>query len=377
MSWAGDVMERFQDPAAGEMPWTAPTPARLAGWRRKLVAYLGTSGAAQDTGMTLMIENGARMVPLVKSPFQAAAVLNAQERVRLEQARLYLVDGVMTGVVVRKRDGKRKTPLRENRVPTRNGLMVFSAPVDSYTALRVREDGTGPVIPYVMVSWGVWEGGFAPVVGEMEPAPEVFAAGLDPTGQHWGSPLLGGTGEDAILIGESEATTYWLTAWVPSLKSGTPVVRASETVLQDGQVLAAGNVPGWARATVAAWDLITQGKELGDRYAITREERVVQKPTDVRADRRRGILDDGAVSVVSAARRARPPAPRKSGSGTGTPYTHRRLVGQHTKSHCMNPRAHASLVEAGQECRHEDREILDHWAGDPSLPISDTVHVLR
>lgn len=58
------------------------------------------------------------------------------------------------------------------------------------------------------------------------------------------------------------------------------------------------------------------------------------------------------------------PLPRDGENPTGRTLDYQQPVGEHTKSHCMNPRLHA----AG-ECGHEDITILDYVRGPADAPL--------
>jgi hypothetical protein len=67
-------------------------------------------------------------------------------------------------------------------------------------------------------------------------------------------------------------------------------------------------------------------------------------PVKVRADRRRGITDDGTVRLVTIrGRQESVPRPRRDTDGTGPTRRYDRgrwMVQEHTRDHCMNPALH-------------------------------------
>lgn len=365
----------YADPQSHQW-WAAPKPVQLPDWRRKMLDYRTSSAAVQDHG-TILARGRGTLNPLVATPYQAAAVMNAQEAERLSRGRLYWVDQDMTRVANSKATRPRTTPFRANRVPSRYGFMTFAEPVGSYSGRAYGQ--TLAHVPYVAVSWGPWTASYGPYDGMVEPlpgAPEP-GPGQAPFWRYAGGP----NGEGIVTRNEDEPEAYWITVYTPSHgQCPGPLQWDAEAAVVDGRVFETGADPTlgdvFVRATVAAWDLITQGREV--QKPVADIATVERKPVKARQDRRRGIEDGGDVSVVSATKGRRAPAPRSGGTGTGAPYEYRRWIEQYGKSQCMNPRKHAETIAAGETCHHEDIEILEHWAGDESLPVrpSDTVHVL-
>ncbi|WNI19923.1 hypothetical protein [Actinacidiphila sp. ITFR-21] len=130
-----------------------------------------------------------------------------------------------------------------------------------------------------------------------------------------------------------------------------------------------------ARAVIACWDLITQ-ERVGKAVVDVAEEK--RKPVKLRADRRRGITDDGTVRLVTIrGRQPSTPRPRQEiGADGAVPTRHydrgRWWVHEHTRDHCMNPSLHAS-----KGCTHQDITILKYPKGPQDKPFLDTVYVLR
>jgi hypothetical protein len=181
-------------------------------------------------------------------------------------------------------------------------------------------------------------------------------------------------------------THWWITLYEESADDGEPGDRPQPPVephqpylVHAGDVLAQaddeGQLPYPARAVIACWDLITQervGKPLTETTTLER------KPSKTRADRRRGIEDDGTVHLVTVRGRTAhsPDQPQAAlpHQRTTINYQHQWPVHEHSRSHCMNPGGHAE-----GNCSHEDITILDFIKGPAGAPFlrRDIVHILR
>lgn len=362
----------YADPRSFDW-WTPPKPVQLPDWRRKMFDYRTSPAAVHAHGAALLAGQGT-LAPLLATPFQSAAVLNTQEADRLARGRLYYVDTDMTRVANSKATRPRTTPFRANRVPTRYGLMVFAEPIGSYRGKAYGQ--TLAHIPFVAVAWGPWRATLEPYEGPADPMPDA------PQPAHGNGPywryLRDTASKHIVTVEDHDPDAYWITCYTPTNgQHPGPLHWDTEAIVGDGHVWEAGAEEGsgdiFVRATVAAWDLITQGREVNKPVADI--ETLERKPVKARQDRRRGIEDGGDVAVVSAVKTGSTTS-RRPGSGTGKPYEYRRWVEQYGKSHCMNPRKHADTIAAGETCYHEDIEVLAHWAGDESLPVRETVHVL-
>ncbi|MFI7278441.1 hypothetical protein [Streptomyces sp. NPDC049879] len=381
----------YADPEAAKN-WTAPKPVQLPDIRRKLIAWHQSRAATQHQGMLIRNGRGTLAPYMPDRPFMAAEVMGAQEADRLSQARLFFVNGPMTAVANRKAARPRPAPLTKARVPSPYGLVVFQDPVGSYVS---HGNGSGPMrkldrtapathIPYVAVSWGIWRADFAPTNAEPTPAPP----GVEHDGPAWvpygGPSWVQYSGDTQGLIlppSGDEPDRFWVTGYTPwnHAPEGRPALHwDTEGVVQLGHEFdhpaERGTGEVFMRAMIAAWDLITQEEVTGQ--PVVDVDLVERAPKKSRQDHRRGIVDDGDVSVVSVTARRKRKVPRRrnpAAAGTGTPYTHRRWIPEHDRNHCMDPHKHRETIEAGERCHHEPITILDHWAGDESLPVSDAV----
>ncbi|GAA3312233.1 hypothetical protein [Streptomyces cinereospinus] len=312
-------------------PWSAK-PRQVAEWRRQLVARLEAPETAEGTARELAEEHLTAIFPPELFPgldhVARARLLCEQERARLRSARMYYADADTTAVATRKAARPRKSPLDPQRVPSAAGFLVFDQPVDYAPGMA----------PLVAASWSGWE-----VPGHSEDAPATWSV-----------------------------TLYAHTAATP------PLAPVGFERLSAGDVLAEKyaqmeNADFAARAVVACWDLITQ-ERVGKGVVDVAEER--RKPVKVRADRRRGITDDGTVRVVAIrGRQESVPRPRRETDGTGPSRRYDRgrwMVHEHTRDHCMNPAAHR---DGG--CTHQDITVLDYPKGPADKPFLDTVYVVK
>ncbi|MGW3012720.1 hypothetical protein ACWC9R_28330 [Streptomyces sp. NPDC001219] len=128
-----------------------------------------------------------------------------------------------------------------------------------------------------------------------------------------------------------------------------------------------------SRAIVACWDLITQERVGKGVVDVAQEKR---KPVKVRADRRRGITDEGTVRLVPIrGRQESVPRSRRETDGAGPARRYDRgrwMAHEHTRDHCMNPAAHSS-----GGCTHQDITVLDYPKGPADKPFLDTVCVVK
>ncbi|GHI98168.1 hypothetical protein TPA0906_00340 [Streptomyces olivaceus] len=313
-------------------PWSAK-PQQVAEWRRQLVARLEAPETAEGTARELAEEHLSAIFP--PEQFEGldhvgrARLLCEQERDRLRGARMYFADADTTAVATRKASRPRKSPLDPQRVPSPCGFLVLDQPVDYAPGMA----------PLVAASWSVWQ-----PPGRSEDAPTTWSL-----------------------------TLYAHTAATP------PLAPVGFERITAGDVFAEGDEADEeadfaSRAVVACWDLITQ-ERVGKGVVDVAEEK--RKPVKVRADRRRGITDDGTVRLVTIrGRRESVPRPRQErtdGAGPTRRYDRGRWwVEEHTRDHCMNSRLHR---DGG--CTHQDITVLEHPKGPADKPFLDTVYVVK
>ncbi|MFI8206771.1 hypothetical protein [Streptomyces sp. NPDC085937] len=303
-------------------PWSA-NPKKVPEWRSQLVARLLADETAESTAREFAAEDLQTMFPGLE-PIEAARYLCGQEADRLSNAKLFHADADTSAVATRKAAQPRKTPLSEGRVPSPYGLIVFDTPID-------------------------WSPGFAPLVAAS-----------------WGREERDGR------------TFWWMTHYVhnagspPFTAQGFALVAEDQVFADDALYSQDDGTALAVRAVVACWDVITQ-ERVGKPVTDVVEER--RQPKRLRNDRRRGVVDDGTVRLVTIrGRRRSTPAPRRpDDSGQSHRYDRGRWwVNEHTRSHCMNPALHR---DGG--CTHEDITILEYPKGPADKPFLDTVHLVR
>lgn len=312
-------------------PWSA-RPRQVAEWRRQLVTRLEAPETPEGTARELTEEQLAAIFPPEAFPgldhVARARLLCEQERDRLRGARMYYADADTTAVATRKAARPRKSPLDVRRVPSPAGFLVLDQPVDYAPGMA----------PLVAASWSVWQ-----PPGQSEDAPTTWAVTL--YAHTAATPPIAPLGFERLTAGDVLAEKY----------------------------AAPGSGDFAARAVVACWDLITQ-ERVGKGVVDVAEER--RKPVKVRADRRRGITDDGTVRLVTIrGRQESVPRPRRETDGAGATRRYDRgrwMVHEHTRDHCMNPAAHSS-----GGCTHQDITVLDYPKGPADKPFLDTVYVVK
>jgi hypothetical protein len=313
-------------------PWSAK-PRQVAEWRRQLVARLEAPETAEGTARELAEEHLTAIFPPDLFPdldhVARARLLCEEERDRLRGARMYYADADTTAVATRKAARPRKSPLDPQRVPSPSGFLVLDQPVDYAPGMA----------PLVAASWNVWQ-----VPGQSEDGPTTWSLTL--YAHTAATPPLAPVGFERLSAGDVLAEKY----------------------------AAAENADFAARAVVACWDLITQ-ERVGKGVVDIAEE--TRKPVKVRADRRRGITDDGTVRLVTIrGRRESVPRPRRETDGTTGPTRRydrgRWMVHEHTRDHCMNPSLHSS-----GGCTHQDITVLDYPKGPADKPFLETVYVVK
>ncbi|RNG37995.1 hypothetical protein [Streptomyces botrytidirepellens] len=350
-------LEERERPGWRPRPWP-PDPRQLPDIRRKLIAYLDDPETRWERAQ--MAEEGVvRLIPRTDSPGLAGDLLTDYELQRLAKARLYVVDPDMCQVAARKAARPRTAPISAHRVPAPFGFLLFTEPMP----LSLPGQSGGPRGEIVAASWGRWD-------------PSEWEDG-------WWQVAEDGTLSESKSPSEAH---WWITLYEESADDGEPGDRPQPPMephqpylVHAGNILAQtaneGQLPHAARAVIACWDLITQeriGKPLTETTTVER------KPSKTRADRRRGIEDDGTVHLVTIRGRAAPspdqPQAALPHQRTTINYQHRWTVQEHSRSHCMNPAGHAE-----NNCNHEDITILEFVKGPAGAPFlrRDIVHILR
>lgn len=345
------------EPPGWDPPSWPPDPRTLPEIRRKTMKFVDhPASRAEATGFLAIV--GLTTAPGPHKNPDTGDILADQELERLSKARLYFVDADMCSVAVRKAARPRTTPIAPHRVPSPNGMLFFSEPVDRATP------GGSDV---VAASWGLWDPHAHPDGWLRLNNADIYEPVTYGDGPHWWVTLY--HVQDAVIEDERDTPPLDLT--------DTHVVSAGQVFAPSSDVLSTQHA---VRVLIACWDLITQeqiGKPITDTTFLKR------KPTKTRADRRRGIADDGTVRLVTVRGRSpQPPSDSDAGGASAAvpaqrssiQYKHRWTVREHSRSHCMNPREHA---DGG--CTHEDITILDFVKGPEGAPFlrRDIVHILR
>ncbi|MFI6688018.1 hypothetical protein [Streptomyces sp. NPDC050485] len=351
-------------------PSWPPDPRLLPDIRRKQIAF-ATEPATRRLTANFLEDGSLALSPDVGSWDVASSILCDQQADRLTQSWLYFVDTDMCTVAVKKAMRARSTPLAAHRVPAPYGLLVFAEPIPlrlpRTPAPRSRGSRSAPQLTpssirdLVAVSWGRWSPD-SPNTGwnKFDEKTQSRLPITFPSGEHWWLTLYHQAMDDG----------YWGDAPAPPLES------SDEFVLTAGRVFdqAPDCEPEYgARLLIACWDLITQ-EAVGK--PVTESRTLPRKPTKVRADRRRGITDDGTVRLVTILGRrvAEQAQPGDASAHAAVHYKHRWTVQEHSRSHCMNPRVHSD----GQ-CTHEDITIMEFVKGPAGAPLlrQDIVRLLQ
>ncbi|WP_344603861.1 hypothetical protein [Streptomyces glaucus] len=304
-------------------PWSV-NPKKIPEWRSQLVARLMADETPENTARELPGEELQAMFPGT-DPLEAAWLLCGQEADRLSHAKLFYADADTSAVATRKASQPRKAPLSELRVPSPYGMIVFETPID-------------------------WSPGFAPLVAAS-----------------WGREEQGGRVHWWM-------THYVHTAGAPPLSAHGFARVAEGDVFADDETYSKDEGAALAvRAVVACWDVITQAR-VGKAITDVAEER--RQPKRLRNDRRRGVVDDGTVRVVTVRGRRPSTLTSRRPGDTGAPSRRydrgRWWVTEHTRSQCMNPALHQA-----NGCTHEDITILEHPKGPADKPFLNTVHLIQ
>ncbi|MEV4741786.1 hypothetical protein [Streptomyces sp. NPDC049555] len=332
-------------PASATAGSWAPDPRKIPEWRRKLIGECQSERGLLWMAQTLA-EGRYLLCPDLGDASVAAAILCSQGAERLSRAKLYYADDRTCAVASRKAARPRTAPLVGHRVPAPYGMVVFATPVVV----------AGSAKPIVAASWGRWD-------SDLRNGPWLVR-------------------RDGVTrpLRLADGTRWWITLYTSSTATaGAPLAWETEGLIVEGQTweeqpprdpeaAELGEVA--VRTVVAVWDLITQ-----ERVAkpVTDTEEIPRKPAKVRADRRRGIEDDGAVRLVSIRGRSTPSGERRTahradGDARSRIYRHQWMVYEHSRNHCMNPHLHKD-----DACTHEDITILDFIKGPEDAPFHDRV----
>lgn len=182
-------------------PWKAPEPRELPEWRAQLSEYISS-----HDGMQMLTEatnaGHTAVFPTVPgmdaSPGAVASVLLARsEERRLREAHLYYATADMTSLALAAASTPPTEPVKETRLPSPYGFMVFAEPIGGYTQdiadvladSPMARDGAHATVttPIVAVSWGLWTPNDVNVtdgptvrwlnqreLGQLEPIPQHF-----------------------------------------------------------------------------------------------------------------------------------------------------------------------------------------------------------
>jgi hypothetical protein len=350
-------------------------PQRLPDLRARLIS--AQQGKDAVNRLTLALAEGCgTLVPFVASADDAARVLLAQENDRLAKARLFHVDAEMTEAALRKAERGRRGPLAPHRVPSRRGFIAFGKPlVRTFTA------GEDPPADVVAVSWGPWAADFAHAPQHIRP-PSV--QGLRQPYWRWF-----GQGNQVVAIEPVDPQvqpTWWLTLWTRpthAIPGAPPLLADNETTIgatDDPGPMHLGTTDEISHVVFACWDFITQ--EQVTKRPITTQQVQPRKPTDLRRDRRKGVVDDSAVHLVTLrGRRPLSSAPPPSvPAPSGRKLDYRQVIAEYDRSHCMNTRLHREDPDK-QHHHHEEITVIEHVRGPDGAPLrptkeSRTVHQL-
>lgn len=384
-------------------PWTPPDPRELPEWRAKLLDYtnsqegMQTLAAATNAGQAAVFPT----VPALKgaSPGALASVLlSRSEARRLSEASLYYATADMTSLALAAAATPPSEPVRESRLPSPYGLMVFAEPIGGYSqnigevlaGSLAGRDGVEAVgtTPIVAVSWGLWHPGDV----HIPDGPPVQWVVQQARGQLHRIP--------------AQFNGFWLTFYAPT--GAWAEALAPDTVvgsMPDGSPMTAGDIQArpktaplswdteaaapfgvpfgepepdttkqWTQVVYTAWQLMSQtGKS-----QLTEVEELPRERAGRKRDQRQGIAGPSAVRIVnvhSAHRPSRAAAEEDAQESTGRrapQWSCRWPVRPYRRSTCLNPRAHA---DAG--CEHEDRIVPAHIKGPAGKPlrVGETVNL--
>ncbi|MEU1078178.1 hypothetical protein ABZ404_36935 [Streptomyces sp. NPDC005878] len=385
-------------------PWKAPEPRDLPEWRAQIRDYTGSKDGMQM--LTEAVNAGqAAVFPTVRgmdaSPGAVASVLLARsEERRLREAQLYYATADMTSLALAAAATPPTEPVKEARLPSPYGFMVFAEPIGGYsqniaeTLANVPFAHDVPQIsvttPIVAVSWGLWRPDDVSVTG----GPKVQWVNQHAYGQfttipaHFNGVWLTfyaapGSSFDALpadtVIGTlpdgSSMTAGAIVA--QSAARNMPLTWDNEMALAFGVPFGdpeADTVKEWGQVVYTAWQLMSQT----GKTQLTEAEDVPRDRAGRKRDRRDGITGSSDVRIVNvhtAHRPSRSAAEQDAEASTGRRAPHwscRWPVRPYRRNTCLNPRGHADSA-----CEHEDRIVPAHIKGpaDKPLKVGETVRL--
>ncbi|MFF4291019.1 hypothetical protein ACFY0R_37850 [Streptomyces sp. NPDC001633] len=362
-------------------PWRPPHPSELPEWRTQTREYLATRTAMLAMASTIN-QGQFMMLPTVPglegSPGAIASqLLVREERRRLAEASLYYASADMTSLALAAATTPPAEPMKESRLPSPYGLMLFAEPIGGYS-MTMPTGNTAVTVPIVAVSWGQW-------------TPRDVS--LDRGRVRW----LANSSEGPLVIPDAYRGV-WLTFYTPDDASGYAAMDPGAVVAlgPDGTPTTAGELAQaprtaplgwdnelvlaygaafeepkpdtcdqWAQTVYTAWQLMSQG---GSR--LVDSETVPRPRAGRKRDAREGVTGSSDVRIVnvhSAHRPTRAAAEQDAAASSGRrapQYSCRWPVRPHRRDHCMNPRAHAD-----NGCEHEERIIPPHIKGPEGKPL--------
>jgi hypothetical protein len=415
-----------------------PRPAEVARIRRRLVEYYSSPSTVDviartlamgqwtlrpDTSNVTMGAEGIKALSLVtgENPGPSAlanvfsngpdlidaAFLCHYEAERLARASLFYLEDGPTRLAVKLGSAPIREPIRLDRAPARTGLMMFASPIGMYEATmqQMPVDPDTPAckrpVAFVGVSWSPWrpqdtdtpswlgalygkqrlgritpEGDwiwFTFYTAQMDPF-EVY----DPEEWIWAEQAAGVL--PAGPLGQSQRAQ----AKVQPLLWDTEVAVREEEIPDPGES-GAGRNGTLMQVVYTAWQLIEQqrGKQLEVKpitVEAPRESNAAKRKKKRRGEASAPPARPDRVNVVRIAPRSAtgskkdPDQRERNEYGHLIDHDHQWPVTGHKRDHCMSPHRHA----AG-ECTHEEKIIMEHFAGpwDKPVRLGKTVKVLR
>ncbi|WP_031002049.1 hypothetical protein [Streptomyces sp. NRRL F-5727] len=383
-------------------PWKAPEPRELPEWRARMCDYITSDESIQSLAQATNTGNTA-MFPTVPgmdgSPDAVAYSLlaRAEER-RLREAHLYYATADMTSLALAAASTPPAEPVKETRLPSPYGLMVFAEPIGGHTQdlaevladspMTLEGAHTTVTTPIVAVSWGVWapdDAGLSgdPAVrwfnlrthGTVEPIPHNFD-GVWLTFYSQPGSAFEALAPDTVIATAPDGTA--ITAGViQAHPHRTPLTWENETALAFGVPfgeLEPDPTKEWAQVVYTAWQLMSQT----GKTQLTEVEEIPRDRAGRKRDRRDGITGPSGVRLVNVHTAHRPSqdaAEQDALASTGRrapQWSCRWPVRPYRRNTCLNPRAHG---DSG--CEHEDRIVPAHIKGpsDRPLKVGQTVNL--
>ncbi|MFC1418648.1 hypothetical protein [Streptacidiphilus cavernicola] len=366
---------RLREDLENGQGWRVQDPMRLRQWRTRLMEALRGEELLAHTAYALEQDLGT-LVPFGLSSRDAARILHEQEATRLSRARLIHADADLCSSAMRRALRGRRNPVERRRIPCQSGLVVLDTPIP--------RAGTAPI---VAMSWAPWRIDFNPTA--VAPVPMRLPDGSVITEPCWQlrHPV---DPQDGTLLHRSTSSDawYWVTLWVDGRLAPVdrlPLSWETESLIRIGHQfppdIAEHSSDLAMRFLVACWDLATQ-QVIGPR--ITEVRQVRQKPGHTKADRRRGVEDDGTLHLWTLkGRQVIPAQPGNDegvgggGPGTGGKWTVRVDYDDFDRDQCFNPRLHKELggmydpvKNPTGRCIHDEVTVRGHIRGPAGAPMS-------